>query len=321
MSLKEKIEHSNTDYCIVCGDFNIVIDPTKDSYNYKHINNPQSRNCLKETMDSLSLKDAFRYFNKDARCYTWHKKNPIKRARLDYFIVSENLTDHIDKCNIKPGYRSDHSFIELIITLCKFERGRGLWKLNCSLLKDKEYLININNVIDREKLRYAVPIYNQDNITNLHDSCIEFTISDSDFLEILLLQIRGETVRYASALKKKTTQKEENLKREIENMEKQLDSTNPKHLELKKKELENLSKEKLNGIMIRSRAQWLSEGEKPSSYFCSLEKFYYTQKTVKIVVADDGNVITDQKEILNELRKYYQNLFKSKDFFQNAIRK
>ena len=65
--------------------------------------------------------------------------------------------------------------------------------------------------------------------------------------------------------------------------------------------------------MIRSRAQWLSEDEKPSSYFCSLEKFYYTQKTVKRVVADDGNVITDQKEILNELRKYYQNLFKSKD--------
>ena len=136
----------------------------------------------------------------------------IFRERLDNFIVSENLTDHIDKCNIKPGYRSDHSFIELIITLCKFEHGRGLWKLNFSLLKDKEYLININNVIDREKLRYAVPIYNQDNITNLHDSCIEFTISDSDFLEILLLQIRGETVRYASALKKKDNSERGKLK-------------------------------------------------------------------------------------------------------------
>ena len=312
-SLKEKIEHSNTDYCIVCGDFNIVIDPMKDSYNYRHVNNPQSRNCLMDTMNSLSLKDAFRYFNKDARRYTWHKKNPIKRARLDYFIVSENLIDLIDKCNINPGYRSDHSFVELIITLCKFVRGRGLWKFNCSLLKDKEYLININNVIDREKLRYAVPIYNQDNITKLHDSCIEFTISDSDFLEILMLQIRGETIRYASALKKKTVQIEENLKHEIENLEKQLDSMDPKHLELKKTELENLRKEKLNGIMIRSRAQWLSGGEKPSSYFCSLEKFYYTEKTVKRVVADDGNVITDQKEILNELRTYYKNLFKSKD--------
>ena len=59
------------------------------------------------------------------------------------------------------------------------------------------------------------------------------------------------------------------------------DSTNLKRLELKKKELENIRKDKLNGIMIRSRAQWLSEGEKPSKYFCSLEKFYYTKKQLK----------------------------------------
>ena len=146
-------------------------------------------------MNSLSLKDAFWFFNKEARHYTWHKKNPVRHARLDYFIVSENLTDIIDKCNIKPGYRSDHSFIELLITLCKFEHGRGLWKFNCSLLKDKEYLITVNNIIDREKLRCALPIYNPDNITNLHDSCINFTISDNDFLEVLLLQICGETIR------------------------------------------------------------------------------------------------------------------------------
>ena len=78
MSIKEKIKHSNTDNCIFGGDFNVVINPTKDSYNYRHINNPQYRNCLKDTMNSLSLKDAFRYFNKDARCYTWHKKNLIE---------------------------------------------------------------------------------------------------------------------------------------------------------------------------------------------------------------------------------------------------
>ena len=312
-SLKEKIELSPSDYCIVCGDFNLVIDPKKDSYNYRHINNPQSRNCLIDTMNSLGLKDAFRFINNDARCYTWHKKNPVKRARLDYFIISENFTDRIEKCNVKPGYRSDHSYIELLVTLCKFERGKGLWKFNCSLLKDKEYLITVNNIIDREKLRYALPVYNPDNITNLQDSSIEFTIPDSDFLEVLLLQIRGETIRYASSLKKKTIRKEENLKQEIENMEKDLDSTNPVHLDLKKKELENIRKDKLNGIMIRSRAQWLSEGEKPSKYFCSLEKFYYTEKTVKRVVTDDGSVITNQKDILNELKNYYQNLFKSKD--------
>ena len=118
---------------------------------------------------------------------TCGRKRSRLSTRLDYFIASENLTDVIDKCNIKQGYQSNHSFIELIITLCKFEHGRGLWNFNCSLLSDKEYLININNVIDWEKIRFAVSIYNQHNLTNLHNSSIEFTISDSDFLEILLL--------------------------------------------------------------------------------------------------------------------------------------
>ena len=69
----------------------------------------------------------------------------------------------------------------------------------------------------------------------------------------------------------------------------------------------------MNGLMLRSRAQWLREGEKPSKYFCSLEKFYYTEKTIRKLTRQDGQVITDQKEILNEVKGYYQNLFKNKD--------
>ena len=60
--------------------------------------------------------------------------------------------------------------------------------------------------------------------------------------------------------KKKTIQREQTLIQEIENMEKDFDSTNLKHLELKT-ELENIRKDKLNGNMIRSCARWLSEGE------------------------------------------------------------
>ena len=36
-------------------------------------------------------------------------------ARLEYFIISNTLTDLITESNIKYGHRSDHSFIELII--------------------------------------------------------------------------------------------------------------------------------------------------------------------------------------------------------------
>ena len=43
-------------------------------------------------------------------------------------------------------------------------------------------------------------------------------------------------------------------------------------LELKKQELLEFRQEEMQGHMIRSRTQWVTEGEKPSKYFCALEK-------------------------------------------------
>ena len=65
--------------------------------------------------------------------------------------------------------------------------------------------------------------------------------------------------------------------------------------------------------MLRARAQWLSEGEKPSKYFCSLEKFYYSEKTIRKLIRQDGQTITDQKLILKEVQNYYRKLFENKD--------
>ena len=147
--LQQHIELSEHDYCIICGDFNLILDPLKDCYNYKHLNNPRARNILIELMNSCGFSDAFRYENNDLVRYTWRRKNPVRQARLDYFIVSDNLKDLVSSCGVKPGYRSDHSIIQLEIAMCKFKKGRGLWKFNCSLLKNKDYLICINNLIDR----------------------------------------------------------------------------------------------------------------------------------------------------------------------------
>lgn len=79
-----------------------------------------------------------------------------------------------------------------------------------------------------------------------------------------------------------------------------------------KKELEKIRIEKLKGSMIRSKAKWIDEGEKPTEYFCNLEKRNYTNKTIQRVEKEDGKVITDQDDILEETCKYYENLYKIK---------
>ena len=79
-----------------------------------------------------------------------------------------------------------------------------------------------------------------------------------------------------------------------------------------KTRLENIRKERLKGVMLRSRANWIEHGEKPSKYFCSLEKRNYVNKNVTKIVDSAGNIHTDQNIILNQISLFYQNLYSSR---------
>ena len=189
------IESNKMDYAFLAGDFNITLNPHLDSYN-RQLNNPSARNEMLSIINKYNLCDMFRLNHQNEKHYTWRRKNPVKQARLDYFIVSRPFSDLVSNCSIRPSYRSDHSILELSITVCKFRQGKQVWKFNNSFLKDKEYLIKINNIIDEEKLRYAVQVYNPNNIRSIKDSELQFSISDSQFFEVLLLKIRGKTIKF-----------------------------------------------------------------------------------------------------------------------------
>jgi hypothetical protein len=68
------------------------------------------------------------------------EKNPTKLARLDYFLIFNSLLYSIQDCVVEPGYRSDHSMVILSLKLQGFQKGKGLWKFNNSLLTDKEFV-------------------------------------------------------------------------------------------------------------------------------------------------------------------------------------
>ena len=243
------------------------------------------------------------------------KKKPIKQARLDYFLISNQMSNIIKSCNIKAGYRYDHSIIELEIILNKFIRGKGLWKFNNSLLKDKEYLTLVNKIIEEEVIKYAIPVYNNKFVANYCNyGNITLTIDWDTFLELLIMHIRGETIKFSSRLKQKTNLKEEELIQDIEHLERT--SSLDTHLDLledKKVELEQIRKSRLKGELVRSRIQWLSEGEKPSKYFCNLEKKNFLAKTIRSVQLENGSQVLHQEEILKCVGQYYQRLFKNND--------
>ena len=109
------MQQNNPDYYIICGDFNLVLNPKIDSMNYKQINKLKATCDILNILDELNLVDCFQSSYPGLRRYTWRRPNPLKQAFLDYFLTSSSLTDLINKSEVKPGYQSDHSFITLEI--------------------------------------------------------------------------------------------------------------------------------------------------------------------------------------------------------------
>ena len=77
-------EFQNTNY-IFCGDWNLVLHPDLDTYNYVNVNNPKARNVVLDLIDDFKLVDPWRCYNPNIKRFTWRQPNPLKQSRLDFF--------------------------------------------------------------------------------------------------------------------------------------------------------------------------------------------------------------------------------------------
>ena len=298
---------------IICGDFNTIQDEKIDYFNYKHINNKTAHEKILEIKETFSLYDPFRESYPSQKRYTWRKKTPLKQARLDYFLISENLLSAVNKSTIDESYRSDQSVIILDISFVKFQKGKPLWKHNNSVLHDEDYLQISKDKISEIKKQYAVPVYKMENINIIPDEEIQFTINDQLFLDTLLMAIKGTSISYSSHKKKETEYKEKELIKNIKDLEANLSDSNINEIDLLKKELNTIRQNRMQGILIRSRAQIIEDDEKPTNFFCNLEKHNFTSKLIPKLEKQGGEIISDQFQILNEAKLFYEDLYSCKD--------
>ena len=80
----------NADYVIICGNFNLVLTPSINCYNYVNTNNPQAWTKVIEMMSSLDLIDAFRHLKPNVKRFSWRKKIPLNKPGLIIFNHKSN---------------------------------------------------------------------------------------------------------------------------------------------------------------------------------------------------------------------------------------
>ena len=310
----EKISSFGNLEIIVCGDWNTVRDYRQDTYNYVRKNNPKARDEISRGMEILELRDVWRSVNQDSFKFTWGTQNPVKRARLDYFLTSQAIANITMECSIQSKYRSDHSPVTLKLNTAEHKIGPGFWKLNTSLLKNEDLVNKIKDEILQAKATYAATPYNPDYINSCPNSEVQLTIGDSLFWETLLVQIRGVIIKFAASEKRKRCKGEGILIKKIEKLEQECSGNkeNPvlqEELNETNRNLQILREPKIEGIKLRAKAQWVEEGEKSSKFFLQQEKSNFVNKTIKELLRDDKSRISDQKEILDYIKDFYQTLY------------
>ena len=138
--------------------------------------------------------------------------------------------------------------------------------------------------------------------------------------EMIKLEVREQSLKYAAGKKAKLNRKEEELERRINVLQNLIESSHIGEQEKqdasieqeeKKAELERIIKYKTKGSILRARCRWHNEGEKNTKYFLNLEKRHFNSGVISQLKTGDSSFVSTDKEILNECEHFYKNLYSS----------
>ena len=188
--------------------------------------------------------------------------------------------------------------VNLSITVHIDKRGPSYWKFNNSLLLDSCYTLAITNLISKLKSDY--------NDRN-----------PSFIWEYTKYSVRKFTIDYSKRKAHNIRNKESVLVRNISLLEQDYFNSNSdivfQSLMHARTELQTLYDYKLHGIVIRSRARWVDEGERNTKYFLNLESRNKSNNVIRKLKRSDGFDTCKSSEILSELRKFYKCLYSSEN--------
>ena len=205
----------------------------------------------------------------------------FSQSRIHFFLILCHLEYYTETTQILPGIKSDHSLLKLSL-LIKDEpkRGRGVWKLNVSLLQDKQFILLIKETIGNAII----------DSRNLSDTVVW------DFMKC---QIHTEAISYSIIKSKESNNYLASMNAKLCILEEEISSTSTvekvEEYNLTKIIIDNIFNEKAMGSIVHSRCKFIEEFEEPTKYFLSLEKANHHIKHIRSLI-HNGKQISDPRD-------------------------
>ena len=219
------------------------------------------------------------------------------KARLDrIYTLQENIQD-FQKYNIIATHFSDHDkiIIELKWNQKQIKWGKGLWKLNTTILQHEEHKFETQQAARRYNINKEIlnPAQNWDHFKKeIKSISIEIAkqISETNKDKLQLLKDNLQILSYNVENGDHTQYTYDKITRT-------------------KREIDKLEKQKFTGSQIRSKINKTLYDEKSTKYFFNKEKRNGQQCQIHQLINKDNDIINGKTQILHEAQSFYQQLY------------
>ncbi|XP_073780380.1 transposon TX1 uncharacterized 149 kDa protein [Danio rerio] len=275
---------------ILAGDFNCVLTH-KDRRRREDFKLDKTSVLMQALVRDFKLVDCFRTTHQREEGFTWFSGDGTRASRIDY-VFSRNCppTD----ARLTPLFFSDHHMLSCTLSLPPGATvGGGLWKLNCSLLEDKEIAGEY-----REQFSQWQTL--------------------QDFYETRAHWWEMVKTRTTQFFKKVGRDKKNKEKRCMKGLQKRLQRyfnllnegfDFNEEIKAVKKEMLILTTNQAKGAILRSREKEIEEGEKCTCYFF---KKIISKGGAITVLKNQGEEIKTTEGILKEVESFYSKLYDEK---------
>ena len=251
---------------VVGGDFNCILSRNDRKGAREDLKIDKTSVLLRDICQDFKLVDCFRTMHPREQGFTWFSGDGTRASRIDY-ILSRDCPPM--DARLEPVFFSDHAMLSCTLSLSsEVISGSGLWKLNCSLLEDRELVSQYREqYLEWQTLQdfYDTRAHWWEMVKRRTQTFFRQAgkrKKDRDDRRMLGLQKRLQ--RYF-----KLNQQGMNLNEEMKQI---------------KGEMSLLADIKSKGVILRSKEQEIEEGEKCTRYF------------FKKIVNKGGGILSLKKE-------------------------
>ena len=281
---------------ILAGDFNTVFNRSLDRCGSVVVDTSrESSAALARLFKEVCCEDIWRYLHPSSSGFTWSRADGSLSSRIDLIGCPFAWVPSVSACDIVPCPFSDHCALAFSVSVPDvIPHGPGLWKLNVSILEEREYFDIISDFWAQWKHRKAV-----------YSSLAKWWEDGKS-------KIKGLTISYCCRRSRQASQCRDVLTRLAEHLKGRVDAGCSSCLEPYGSVLEQLSKwdiEAAKGAQVQSRVRWVEDGEVSSLFFFRLEKKRAADRWVAALRKPHGTLVSSPSDLCSSFVTFYSSLF------------